>query len=150
MTSVTTIEDDGKELNNRQKEFARYYVEGIYSNAECARKAGYSPASARTAATYFCLRAVGRLKSGSSGLRCGAPMYRGRDWTEWTEWDRVRDTWFGHQAYRVGTIGSGSSTQRPASPGGGSLDPPAAGPGDKKKGLTPPPQIVLPFPPLSV
>ena len=36
-------ESSGRKLTNRQKEFARYYVEGIYSNAECARKAGYSP-----------------------------------------------------------------------------------------------------------
>lgn len=42
------------------------------------------------------------------GLRAEA-LYSGRDWTEL--WDRVRDTWFGHQAYRVGTIGSGISTQ---------------------------------------
>jgi len=32
----------GKKLTNRQREFARYYVEGVYSNAECARKAGFS------------------------------------------------------------------------------------------------------------
>ena len=51
MTSVTTLEDEPKELNNRQREFARYYVEGIYSNAECARKAGYSPASSMTMAS---------------------------------------------------------------------------------------------------
>lgn len=53
MTSVTTIEEqeDDKQLNNRQREFARYYVEGIYSNAECARKAGYSPASSRAMAS---------------------------------------------------------------------------------------------------
>ena len=52
MTSVTTLEDeDEKQLNNRQREFARYYVEGIYSNAECARKAGYSPASAMSMAS---------------------------------------------------------------------------------------------------
>lgn len=38
------------------------------------------------------------------GLRAEA-LYSGRDWTEL--WDRVRDTWFGHQAHRVGTIGSG-------------------------------------------
>jgi len=36
-------ESSDRKLTNRQKEFARYYVEGIYSNAECARKAGYSP-----------------------------------------------------------------------------------------------------------
>ena len=34
-------------LTNRQREFARYYVEGKWSNAECARKAGYSADSAR-------------------------------------------------------------------------------------------------------
>ena len=37
------IEDEhGRSLTNRQKTFARHIVEGIYSNAECARKAGYS------------------------------------------------------------------------------------------------------------
>ena len=35
-------ESYGRKLTNRQKEFARYYVEGTYSNAECVRKAGYS------------------------------------------------------------------------------------------------------------
>ena len=34
-------------LTNRQREFARYYVEGRYSNAECARLAGYNHESAR-------------------------------------------------------------------------------------------------------
>jgi len=29
-------------LTNRQKEFAKLIVDGIYSNAECARRAGYS------------------------------------------------------------------------------------------------------------
>ncbi len=33
-------------LTQRQREFAKYYVEGRYSNAECARKAGYAEASA--------------------------------------------------------------------------------------------------------
>ena len=33
-------------LTNRQREFARYYVEGKYSNAECARMAGYVDTSA--------------------------------------------------------------------------------------------------------
>jgi phage terminase small subunit len=32
-----------QKLTNRQMTFARHVVEGIYSNAECARKAGYSP-----------------------------------------------------------------------------------------------------------
>ena len=35
-------ESYGRKLTNRQKEFARYYVEGTHSNAECARLAGYS------------------------------------------------------------------------------------------------------------
>ena len=34
-------------LTNRQREFARYYVEGRYSNAECARLAGYSHSAAK-------------------------------------------------------------------------------------------------------
>jgi len=34
-------------LTNRQREFARYYVEGKWSNAECARKAGYADGSAK-------------------------------------------------------------------------------------------------------
>ena len=36
-----------QELTNRQKTFARHIVEGIYSNAECARKAGFSPDQAK-------------------------------------------------------------------------------------------------------
>ena len=35
-------ESHGRKLTNRQKEFSRHYVDGINSNAECARKAGYS------------------------------------------------------------------------------------------------------------
>jgi hypothetical protein len=35
-------EEHGRSLTNRQKTFARHIVEGIYSNAECARKAGYA------------------------------------------------------------------------------------------------------------
>ena len=34
-------------LTNRRREFARYYVEGRYSNAECARLAGYSHGAAK-------------------------------------------------------------------------------------------------------
>ena len=34
-------------LTNRQREFARYYVEDRYSNAECARLAGYSHGAAK-------------------------------------------------------------------------------------------------------
>jgi len=33
-------------LTNRQREFAKHYVDGRYSNAECARKAGYAEGSA--------------------------------------------------------------------------------------------------------
>lgn len=35
-------EEHGRTLTNRQMTFAKYIVEGIYSNTECARKAGYS------------------------------------------------------------------------------------------------------------
>lgn len=35
-------QEHGRTLTNRQKTFARHIVEGIYSNAECARKAGYA------------------------------------------------------------------------------------------------------------
>ena len=35
-------EAHGRRLTNRQKEFARYFVEGPHSNASCARQAGYS------------------------------------------------------------------------------------------------------------
>lgn len=44
---LAVAEKEGGKLTNRQKEFARYYVEGIYSNAECARKAGYSHNAAK-------------------------------------------------------------------------------------------------------
>jgi len=46
-------EESGRKLTNRQREFARYYVEGIYSNAECARKAGYADASANSIAAHL-------------------------------------------------------------------------------------------------
>jgi len=35
-------EAHNRKLTNRQKEFARHYVDGTHSNAECVRKAGYS------------------------------------------------------------------------------------------------------------
>jgi phage terminase small subunit len=35
-------ESHNRKLTNRQKEFARHYVEGTHSNAQCARLAGYS------------------------------------------------------------------------------------------------------------
>ncbi len=43
MGSVKKIEEQHeRQLTNRQKSFAQYIVEGIYSNAECARKSGYA------------------------------------------------------------------------------------------------------------
>ena len=45
--------ESGRKLTNRQREFARYYVEGIYSNAECARKAGYADNSAGSIAGHL-------------------------------------------------------------------------------------------------
>ena len=35
-------ESHGRKLTNRQKTFARHFVDGTHSNAECARLAGYS------------------------------------------------------------------------------------------------------------
>ena len=35
-------EEHGRQLTNRQMTFAKHIVEGIYSNAECARKSGYA------------------------------------------------------------------------------------------------------------
>ena len=45
--------ESGQKLTQRQKEFARHYVEGIYSNAECARKAGYASKSAASIAGHL-------------------------------------------------------------------------------------------------
>ena len=40
---ATEIEEShDRVLTQRQRSFAQYFVEGLYSNAECARKAGYS------------------------------------------------------------------------------------------------------------
>ena len=44
-------EEHGRQLTNRQKTFARHIVEGIYSNTECARKAGYSAEVANVSAS---------------------------------------------------------------------------------------------------
>tara|TARA_R110002020_G_scaffold4749_6_gene20657 strand:- start:185 stop:772 length:588 start_codon:yes stop_codon:yes gene_type:complete len=42
-TKAEEIEEaHGRKLTNRQKEFARHFVDGTRSNAECARLAGYS------------------------------------------------------------------------------------------------------------
>ena len=49
----TSEEDNGKNmrLTNRQREFAKLIVEGVYSNTECARRAGYSEDAANTYAS---------------------------------------------------------------------------------------------------
>ena len=59
-TKAEEIEEaHGRKITNRQKTFARHYVDGLNSNAECARMAGYSPKYARIQAykllspTYF-------------------------------------------------------------------------------------------------
>ena len=44
-------EEHGRTLTNRQMTFARHIVEGIYSNAECARKAGFASDSANVFAS---------------------------------------------------------------------------------------------------
>jgi len=44
-------EEYGRQLTNRQMTFAQHVVEGIYSNAECARKAGYAPDVANVSAS---------------------------------------------------------------------------------------------------
>ena len=44
-------EEHGRTLTSRQMTFARFIVEGIYSNAECARKAGYAPELAKVYAS---------------------------------------------------------------------------------------------------
>ena len=42
-TKAEDIEEaHGRKLTNRQKTFARHFVDGTHSNAECARLAGYS------------------------------------------------------------------------------------------------------------
>ena len=49
---ASQIEDESdRKLTNRQREFAKFFVDGIYSNAECARKAGYSNATAHVYAS---------------------------------------------------------------------------------------------------
>jgi hypothetical protein len=52
MASLADEEDkQERTLTNRQKSFARLIVEGVYSNAECARKAGYAPDTANVYAS---------------------------------------------------------------------------------------------------
>ena len=40
-------ETHGRKLTNRQREFARHYVDGTRSNAACARLAGYAEGASR-------------------------------------------------------------------------------------------------------
>lgn len=44
-------EEHGRKLTNRQMTFARHIVEGIYSNTECVRKAGFAEDSANVMAS---------------------------------------------------------------------------------------------------
>ena len=46
-------EEHGRTLTNRQRTFARFVVEGIYNNAECARKAGYATDVAKVQASIL-------------------------------------------------------------------------------------------------
>ena len=45
--------EHGRKLTNRQMTFAKFIVEGIYSNAECGRKAGYAHNIAKTKASIL-------------------------------------------------------------------------------------------------
>jgi len=50
-TKAEEIEEaHGRKLTNRQKEFARHFVDGTHSNAECARLAGYASDCAKVQA----------------------------------------------------------------------------------------------------
>lgn len=54
MVSKKKIEEThNRKLTNRQMTFAKFIVEGIYSNAECARKAGYAPDIANKTASVL-------------------------------------------------------------------------------------------------
>ena len=53
-TKIKKIEDTHeRQLTDRQKTFAKFIVEGIYSNTECARKSGYSPNVAKKQASVL-------------------------------------------------------------------------------------------------
>jgi len=45
--------EHGRKLTKRQKTFAKHIVEGIYTHAECARKAGYAHDVAKTKASIL-------------------------------------------------------------------------------------------------
>ena len=53
MTKKDIEEKHERKLTNRQMTFARHIVEGIYSNAESARQAGYSPELANERASVL-------------------------------------------------------------------------------------------------
>jgi hypothetical protein len=51
MASLADEEESTRKLTTRQKSFAQFIVEGVYSNSECARKAGYAPDTANVYAS---------------------------------------------------------------------------------------------------
>ena len=51
MASLADEEESTRKLTTRQKSFAKFIVEGVYSNSECARKAGYAPDTANVYAS---------------------------------------------------------------------------------------------------
>jgi len=51
MASLADEEESTRKLTTRQKTFAKFIVEGVYSNSECARKAGYAPDTANVYAS---------------------------------------------------------------------------------------------------
>lgn len=53
MVNTNKLIVEERKLTNRQKEFARHYVEGIYSNTQCAIKSGYAEKSARSIACHL-------------------------------------------------------------------------------------------------
>ena len=50
-TNSTEVIEKDRKLTNRQREFAKLYVDGIYSNTECARRAGYADGAANVHAS---------------------------------------------------------------------------------------------------
>ena len=63
-TKTKKIEDaHDRQLTDRQKTFAKFIVEGIYSNTECARKSGYSPNVAKKQACGLAAFTCARVPS---------------------------------------------------------------------------------------
>jgi hypothetical protein len=79
MPSIKTKieEEHGRKLTNRQMSFAKFFVDGVYSNAECARKAGYAEDVAAKQASILLVKILGSrslfLFRGSEAL----PLARG-------------------------------------------------------------------------